>query len=285
MGPLNWRNSHRIIRSTPVNLLIFVCLNTISLRLIKWPKPLIVADVQPAVLRRIFFAVGNEVLKKLMSRSFFFRPEGLYRQLFFWKESFPFDRKLEQRSFNKFVRLHLCSFKDGVMNGRSVVCMAIREKWITRVEYKTVANSYQRTHCLKRGQRLWILISLHRVPCFSPLTSSVLPLLQALVLKVGMDSIMASYFALFEVINHSFGKGCICARSKMKLGSVLACSHMRDFRSPLSGDFITWTLFLNKKGLNRPAGEFNCSPGEHVWVCVCVCVAFASARAGNFGPS
>lgn len=30
--------------------------------------------------------------------------------------------------------------------------------------------------------------------------------LQALVLKVGMDSIMASYFALFEVINHSFGK-------------------------------------------------------------------------------
>lgn len=32
----------------------------------------------------------------------------------------------------------------------------------------------------------------------------VLP--QALVMKVGMDSIMASYFALFEVINHSFGK-------------------------------------------------------------------------------
>ena len=30
--------------------------------------------------------------------------------------------------------------------------------------------------------------------------------LQALVMKVGMDSIMASYFALFEVINHSFGK-------------------------------------------------------------------------------
>ena len=29
---------------------------------------------------------------------------------------------------------------------------------------------------------------------------------QALVMKVGMDSIMASYFALFEVINHSFGK-------------------------------------------------------------------------------
>lgn len=33
-------------------------------------------------------------------------------------------------------------------------------------------------------------------------------LLQALVMKVGMDSIMASYFALFEVINHSFGKIC-----------------------------------------------------------------------------
>lgn len=27
-------------------------------------------------------------------------------------------------------------------------------------------------------------------------------------MKVGMDSIMASYFALFEVINHSFGKIC-----------------------------------------------------------------------------
>ncbi len=25
-------------------------------------------------------------------------------------------------------------------------------------------------------------------------------------MKVGMDSIMASYFALFEVINHSFGE-------------------------------------------------------------------------------
>lgn len=33
---------------------------------------------------------------------------------------------------------------------------------------------------------------------------------QALVMKVGMDSIMASYFALFEVINHSFGKSCTC---------------------------------------------------------------------------
>lgn len=31
-------------------------------------------------------------------------------------------------------------------------------------------------------------------------------LFQALVMKVGMDSIMASYFALFEVINHSFGE-------------------------------------------------------------------------------
>lgn len=31
---------------------------------------------------------------------------------------------------------------------------------------------------------------------------------QALVVKVGMDSIMASYFALFEVINHSFGEIC-----------------------------------------------------------------------------
>lgn len=161
------------------------------------------------------------------------------------------------------------------MNERFVVCMAIREKWITRVEYKTVANSYQLTRCLKRGHRLWILMLLRHVPCVSSLTSSLLPLLQALVLKVGMDSIMASYFALFEVINHSFGKGCICARPRMKLGSALTCSHMRDFRSPLSGDFIRWTLFLNKD-LNCPAGEFNCSPG------VCACV---SARAGNFGPS
>lgn len=29
---------------------------------------------------------------------------------------------------------------------------------------------------------------------------------QAVVMKVGMDSITASYFALFEVINHTFGK-------------------------------------------------------------------------------
>lgn len=41
---------------------------------------------------------------------------------------------------------------------------------------------------------------------FSCVTGCVSVLLQALVMKVGMDSIMASYFALFEVINHSFGK-------------------------------------------------------------------------------
>lgn len=31
-------------------------------------------------------------------------------------------------------------------------------------------------------------------------------LLQAVVMKLGMDSVTASYFALFEVINHTFGK-------------------------------------------------------------------------------
>lgn len=35
---------------------------------------------------------------------------------------------------------------------------------------------------------------------------SVSFLFQALVMKVGMDSVMATYFALFEVINHSFGE-------------------------------------------------------------------------------
>lgn len=44
------------------------------------------------------------------------------------------------------------------------------------------------------------------VPSLSSLTWPTWLLLQALVLKVGMDSIMASYFALFEVINHSFGE-------------------------------------------------------------------------------
>ncbi len=35
----------------------------------------------------------------------------------------------------------------------------------------------------------------------------ILPhLFQAVVTKIGLDSITASYFALFEVINHSFGK-------------------------------------------------------------------------------
>lgn len=32
-----------------------------------------------------------------------------------------------------------------------------------------------------------------------------LPLLQAVVMKLGMDSVTSSYFALFEVINHTFG--------------------------------------------------------------------------------
>ena len=29
---------------------------------------------------------------------------------------------------------------------------------------------------------------------------------KAVVVKVGMDSVTASYFALFEVINHTFGR-------------------------------------------------------------------------------
>lgn len=29
---------------------------------------------------------------------------------------------------------------------------------------------------------------------------------QAVVMKLGMDSVTASYFALFEVINHTFGE-------------------------------------------------------------------------------
>lgn len=33
-----------------------------------------------------------------------------------------------------------------------------------------------------------------------------IPLPQAVAAKVGMDSATANYFALFEVINHSFGK-------------------------------------------------------------------------------
>lgn len=32
-----------------------------------------------------------------------------------------------------------------------------------------------------------------------------LPRLQAVVMKLGMDSVTSSYFALFEVINHTFG--------------------------------------------------------------------------------
>lgn len=37
-----------------------------------------------------------------------------------------------------------------------------------------------------------------------------LPPLQAVVMKLGMDSVTSSYFALFEVINHTFG---LCASS------------------------------------------------------------------------
>lgn len=51
-------------------------------------------------------------------------------------------------------------------------------------------------------------------PAFSLFLSPSLSLShsQAVVMKVGMDSITASYFALFEVINHSFGK---CALAKI----------------------------------------------------------------------
>lgn len=41
-------------------------------------------------------------------------------------------------------------------------------------------------------------------PYFNPHSFYVV-LSQAVVMKLGMDSVTASYFALFEVINHTFG--------------------------------------------------------------------------------
>lgn len=41
--------------------------------------------------------------------------------------------------------------------------------------------------------------------CSQVAFSLSLPLLQAVVMKLGMDSVTSSYFALFEVINHTFG--------------------------------------------------------------------------------
>lgn len=104
----------------------------------------------------------------------------------------------------------------------------------------------------------------------SALTWPTLLLLQALVLKVGMDSIMASYFALFEVINHSFGehrysrlmhapvwnkKFGICSPATRTCVTKHTC---------LAGHFIAQT----QKKVNHPTGKFNCSPG------LCVSVRF-----------
>lgn len=44
--------------------------------------------------------------------------------------------------------------------------------------------------------------------CFTPLSFCVCLylLVQAVVMKLAVDSVTASYFALFEVINHTFGE-------------------------------------------------------------------------------
>lgn len=87
-------------------------------------------------------------------------------------------------------------------------------------------------------------------------------------MKVGMDSIMASYFALFEVINHSFGKNFVCIRC------------LRVFQSEIQRMFLhTLVLLLTSSPelravLSHPTVEF--SPFSQG-----VCVQFWTARAGN----
>ena len=73
------------------------------------------------------------------------------------------------------------------------------------------------------------------------IADSVLLFLQALVLKVGMDSIMASYFALFEVINHSFGKNSVF--------DVLSAFHMA-----ISQSTFTYFHVFHFKALSTPSG-------------------------------
>lgn len=106
------------------------------------------------------------------------------------------------------------------------------------------------------------------------LTDSVFLLPQALVMKVGMDSIMASYFALFEVINHSFGKICSWCFWVLLLKSSRAFSHtlLGWIWKPSWGWHHHMTsYFLNKDPCHTPSELNSLGLGVCVHVCVFVC--------------
>lgn len=118
---------------------------------------------------------------------------------------------------NAFLRLRLCPFNDECSsNSAELFPWQLGETQVTRERvHNRVANICQpRNENGDIATEFWcrcvslchIVLVWLPVPSPSSLTWPTWLLLQALVLKVGMDSIMASYFALFEVINHSFGE-------------------------------------------------------------------------------
>lgn len=80
---------------------------------------------------------------------------------------------------------------------------------------------------------------------------------QAVVMKLGMDSVTASYFALFEVINHTFGMQkyvieigvwCVCCFSSLKMSFIFVMILPQSSRSKSSkvntwaSTFCAWML-------------------------------------------
>ena len=62
------------------------------------------------------------------------------------------------------------------------------------------------------------------------------------MMKVGMDSIMASYFALFEIINQSFGKMTLLYRCwSWAYTAAIASKKVTGYLSP-SNDKVTFVF-------------------------------------------
>lgn len=82
------------------------------------------------------------------------------------------------------------------MPDKTTLTVRVRKNSTTDQVYQVTSSAAQVRHALMFQTRR---------PIFEPLLSLFCPPPQAVVMKLGMDSVTASYFALFEVINHTFG--------------------------------------------------------------------------------
>ena len=101
---------------------------------------------------------------------------------------------------------------------KTTISVRIRKNSTTDQVYQVVSHTHSLTQTKINIHHLVLIVDIIACKsqvmqglCVCGLISSLS--FQTLMMKVGMDSIMASYFALFEVINQSFGKITIFIRA------------------------------------------------------------------------